>query len=130
MIAGRKEEEPMRIIATIVAAATIAAATITGTAFAHHGWDAYDAAKQQKVTGTIAELKWEQPHAVLFVTVAGKKQEIWLSPLQRMVDRGLQKDALKAGKTVTVDAQPHSQRDNEWKALAITVDGKDFNLMR
>jgi hypothetical protein len=119
----------MRIIATIAAVA-VAATAITGTALAHHGWDAYDAAKQQKVTGTISELKWEQPHAVLFVTVAGKKQEVWLSPLQRMVDRGLQKEALKVGKTVTVDVQPHSQRANEWKALAITVDGKDFNLMR
>jgi len=47
-----------------------------------------------------------------------------------MVDRGLQKEALKVGKTVTVNAQPHSERANEWKALAITVDGKDFNLMR
>lgn len=119
----------MRIIATIAAVA-VAATAITGTALAHHGWDAYDAAKQQKVTGTISELKWEQPHAVLFVTVAGKKQEVWLSPLQRMVDRGLQKEALKVGKTITVDVQPHSQRANEWKALAITVDGKDFNLMR
>jgi len=119
----------MRIIAMTVAAA-LSAAAITGTALAHHGWDAYDSTKQQKVTGTIAELKWEQPHAILFVTVAGKKQEVWLSPLQRMVDRGLQKEALKVGKTVTVDGQPHSQRANEWKALAITVDGKDFNLMR
>lgn len=119
----------MRIIAMTVAAA-LSAAAITGTAFAHHGWDAYDAAKQQKVTGTISELKWEQPHAILFVTVAGRKQEVWLSPLQRMVDRGLQKEALKVGKTVTVDVQPHTQRANEWKALAITVDGKDFNLMR
>ena len=119
----------MRIIAMTVAAA-LATAAITGTAFAHHGWDAYDAANQQKVTGTISELKWEQPHAILIVTVAGKKQEVWLSPLQRMVDRGLQKEALKVGKTVTVDVQPHSQRANEWKALAINVDGKDFNLMR
>lgn len=115
----------MRIIASIVAAATL-----TGTAFAHHGWDAYDEDKQQKVTGTITELKWEQPHAILFVEVGGKKQEVWLSPLQRMVDRGLQKEALSKGKTVTVDAQPHSKNANEWKALAITVDGKDFNLMR
>jgi Family of unknown function (DUF6152) len=115
----------MRIIAAIVAAATI-----TGTAFAHHGWESYDAAKQQKVTGTIAELKWEQPHAVLWVNSGGKKLEVWLSPLQRMVDRGLVKDALSTGKSVTVDAQPHTKNVNEWKALAITVDGKDYNLMR
>ena len=119
----------MRIASILLAAAT-AAVTLSGAAFAHHGWDAYDASKQQKVTGKITELKWEQPHAILFVEVGGKKQEVWLSPLQRMVDRGLQKEALAKGKTVTVDVQPHSQRANEWKALAITVDGKDFNLMR
>jgi len=119
----------MRIIALALAGA-LSTAAITGTAFAHHGWDAYDASKQQKVTGTVAELKWEQPHAILFVTVVGKRQEIWLSPLQRMVDRGLQREALSVGKTVTVDVQPHAKNANEWKALAIKVDGKDFSLMR
>lgn len=111
-------------------AALIAATAITGTASAHHGWDAYDAAKQQKVTGTIAELKWEQPHAILFVNSGGKRLEIWLSPLQRMVDRGLKREALSVGKSVTVDAQPHTENANEWKALAIQVDGADYNLMR
>ena len=113
-----------------IAVAALAALAFAGTAWAHHGWDAYDAAKQQKVTGTITELKWEQPHAILWINVKGVKQEVWLSPLQRMVDRGLQKEALSAGKTVTVEVQPHSKNAHEWKALAITVDGKDVNLMR
>lgn len=120
----------MRIIAAAVSAAALVGAAITGTAWAHHGWESYDAGKQQKVSGTIAELKWEQPHAVLWVNSGGKKLEVWLSPLQRMVDRGLTKDALSSGKTVTVDAQPHTQKVNEWKALSITVDGKAYNLMR
>ncbi len=119
----------MRIVALALAGA-LSTAALTGVAFAHHGWDAYDAAKQQKVTGKITELKWEQPHAILFVNVGGKKQEIWLSPLQRMVDRGLQREALSVGKSVTVEVQPHAKNANEWKALAITVDGKDYNLMR
>ncbi|MEY2758512.1 MAG: hypothetical protein RIR33_2290 [Pseudomonadota bacterium] len=118
----------MRFVAIIAAALSTAA--IAGTAFAHHGWDAYDEAKQQKVTGTVAELRWEQPHAVLFITVAGKRNEVWLSPLQRMIDRGLKREAMSVGKTVTVEVQPHLKNANEWKALAITVDGKDFNLMR
>ena len=84
----------------------------------------------QKVTGTIAELKWEQPHAILWVNSGGKKLEVWLSPLQRMVDRGLTKDALAVGKSVTVDAQPHTQKVNEWKAQSISVDGKTYDLMR
>jgi hypothetical protein len=113
-----------------IAAATLASLALAGTAWAHHGWESYDSSKQQKVTGTITELKWEQPHAILWIDVKGAKQEVWLSPLQRMVDRGLVKDALSAGKSVTVEVQPHTKNANEWKALAITVDGKDFNLMR
>jgi hypothetical protein len=115
----------MRIIAL-----TLAAAALSGAAWAHHGWESYDAARQQKVTGTVAELKWEQPHAILWVNHEGKRLEVWLSPLQRMVDRGLMKEALAPGKTVTVDAQPHTKNANEWKAQAITVDGKDYSLMR
>src|SRR5262245_44052711 len=120
----------MRIIAIGVIAAGLVAAPLMQTAWAHHGWSGYDASKQQKVTGKITELKWEQPHAVLWLDVGGKKTEVWLSPLQRMVDRGLSKEALSAGKTITVDAQPSLKAGGEWKALAIKVDGKDFDLMR
>jgi hypothetical protein len=115
----------MRIIAIAVAMAAL-----SGAAWAHHGWASYDSAKEQKVSGKVAELKWEQPHAVLWVDSGGKKLEVWLSPLQRMVDRGLMKEALAAGKTVTVLAQPHTQNANEWKAINITVDGKEYDLMR
>ncbi len=120
----------MRIAVAALAGLAFAGTAIAIPAWAHHGWESYDAKKQQKVTGTITELKWEQPHAILWIDVKGSKQEVWLSPLQRMVDRGLQKEALSAGKTVTVEVQPHSKNANEWKALAINVDGKDFNLMR
>ena len=98
----------------IITIAAIAAA-LTGTAWAHHGWESYDATKQQKLTGKIAELKWEQPHAILWIDSGGKKVEVWLSPLARMVDRGLNKEALSAGKTVTVEAQPSRREGGEWK---------------
>lgn len=120
----------MRIALAAIVAATLSTAGIAGAAWAHHGWESYNSAKQQKVTGTIAELKWEQPHAILWVNSGGKKLEVWLSPLQRMVDRGLTKDALAVGKSVTVDAQPHTQKVNEWKAQRIAVDGKTYDLMR
>jgi hypothetical protein len=120
----------MRIAVAALAALAFAGAAMTVPAWAHHGWDSYDASKQQKVTGTIAELKWEQPHAILWVNSGGKKLEVWLSPLQRMVDRGLNKEALSVGKTVTVEAQPSLKAGGEWKALASTVDGKNVNLMR
>lgn len=120
----------MRLALAAVVAATLSTAALAGTAFAHHGWEAYDAAKQQKVTGTIAELKWEQPHAIVWISIAGKRHEVWLSPLQRMVDRGLKKEDLSTGKTVTIEVQPHLKNANEWKALSIRVDNRDTNLMR
>ncbi len=123
-------EEAMRPALAAIVAATLSAATITGTAFAHHGWESYDSSKQQLVTGTVAELKWEQPHAVLWIMRNGQRHEVWLSPLQRMVDRGLRKEALVVGKSVTIEVQPHSQNANEWKALNITVDGAKIDLMR
>jgi hypothetical protein len=110
-------------------AALLASAGLAGAAYAHHGWSDYDATKQQKLSGAVAELKWEQPHAVLWIDQAGKKQEVWLSPLQRMVDRGLKPTALKVGTPVTVEAQPSSSQGGEWKALSITVDGKLYDLM-
>jgi hypothetical protein len=120
----------MRVIAIAAIAAGLSTAMLTGAAWAHHGWAGYDAAKQQKLTGVITELKWEQPHAILRIHAHDKKMEVWLSPLQRMVDRGLKKETLSVGKVVTVDAQPSLKAGGEWKALAIKVDGKDFDLMR
>ncbi len=120
----------MRILAKLLVAAALFAATIAGTAFAHHGWETYDSSKQQLVTGTVAELKWEQPHAVLWIMRDGQRHEVWLSPLQRMIDRGLRKEALVVGKSVTLEVQPHTQNANEWKALNITVDGAKTDLMR
>ena len=113
-----------------IAIAALASLAMAGTAWAHHGWSSYDSARQQNVTGTIAELKWAQPHAILWVNSEGKRLEVWLSPLQRMVDRGLNKEALTVGKTITVDAQPSTVNADEWKAHSITVDGKNYDLMR
>jgi hypothetical protein len=113
-----------------IVVAALVAAGLSGTAWAHHGWASYDATKEQKVTGKITELKWEQPHAILWVDSGGKKLEVWLSPLQRMVDRGLRKEALATGKTVTVLAQPSTVNASEWKAINISVDGKEYDLMR
>jgi len=64
------------------------------------------------------------------VNSGGKRLEVWLSPLQRMVDRGRSKDALSIDKTVTVDAQPHTKNVNEWKAQSVMLDGTTYDLMR
>jgi hypothetical protein len=102
----------------------------TGAAYAHHGWSTYDEAKQTKLTLPVEKVSFGNPHAEMWSTRDGKPVYVILSPPARMVERGLTSKDLTVGKTVTVDVQPSTSSQGEWKALAITVDGKTVNLMR
>ncbi len=113
-----------------VTALSVLAALAASPALAHHGWSTYDPARQQSVSGKVVELKWQQPHAVVWIERDGERHEVWLSPLNRMLSRGLQPEALSNGVTITVDAQPRKTDASEWKAQAITVGDKTFDLMR
>jgi hypothetical protein len=97
-------------------------------AYAHHGWSSYDASKTVKITGKLDEVKWENPHAMAYITHDGKKAEIYLAPISRMVARGLQKEALAIGKTVALEAYPSTANANEFRAERITVDGKTVEM--
>lgn len=113
-----------------VTAFSLIAALAAAPASAHHGWSTYEATEQQSVTGNIVDLQWQQPHAIVWIERDGEKLEVWLSPLNRMLSRGLQPEALANGVTITVDAQPNKSDGSEWKAQAITVGDKTFDLMR
>jgi hypothetical protein len=115
----------MRILATAIAAAMLAA-----PAWAHHGWDSYDTAKQTKLTVKIEKAAIGNPHAEIWAQHDGKPAYIILSPPGRMFDRGLKAEMLPVGKTVTVEVQPSTVNVGEWKAINIVVDGKNYNLMR
>lgn len=113
-----------------IVAAALAAVMLSGTAWAHHGWDSYDVAKQTKLTVKIEKAAVGNPHAELWAKVDGKPAYIILSPPGRMQDRGLTAEMLPVGKTVTVEVQPSKVNAGEWKAINITVDGKEYSLMR
>lgn len=116
----------MRILAAAFAAVMLS----SGAAYAHHGWDSYDTKKQTKLTLKVEKAAVGNPHAELWSTYEGKPIYVILSPPGRMMDRGLKADMLPVGKTVIVDAQPSTETAGEWKAISITVDGKNYDLMR
>lgn len=120
----------MRILAAALTAVMLSGAAMSSQAWAHHGWDSYDTAKQTKLTVKIEKAAVGNPHAELWSTHEGKPIYIILSPPGRMMDRGLKADMLPVGKTVIVDAQPSTVTTGEWKAINITVDGKEYSLMR
>ena len=109
-------------------ALAIAAALLPGAAWAHHGWSSYDAAKTVKITAPIDKLEWGNPHSMIWLKQDGVQKEIYLAPISRMMTRGLEPDALKAGKSVTIEAYASTANNNEMRAERITVDGKTFEL--
>ena len=63
-------------------------ASLTGAAFAHHGWGSYDATHPVTVTGPIMTTKFENPHATITVRGSDKVWTVTLAPVSRMSSRG------------------------------------------
>jgi hypothetical protein len=110
-----------RLILSAVLAVPVAA-------LAHHGWSEYDSAKELKLTGKIVDAGYEHPHGHVRLEAPGKTWEVVLAPPSRMERRGLEKDALKPGATVTVIGYPNRNKPEEMRAERILVNGKTVEL--
>jgi hypothetical protein len=108
----------------------IAAALIltTSTAIAHHGWSEYDASQTLTLTGKILESGYEHPHGHIRLETSGKTWHVVLAPPTRMENRGLPKEALKVGNTVTVVGYPNRGKSDEMRAERITAQEKTVEL--
>ena len=102
-------------------------------AWAHHGWSGYDESKDITLTGVVREATWANPHGTLRVQVDKGQGKVWtttLAPVSRMEDRGMTKNSVKVGSTVTVIGKASKTRGDEIKAERIVVDGKTTELRR
>lgn len=98
------------------------------TAWAHHGWSSYDAEKTIKAEVPLAEVRYRNPHAEVEIDYQGKRWQVILAPVSRMESRGLSKDGLAAGKSVTIEGYPRKDGTPEIRAERITVNGKVIEL--
>jgi hypothetical protein len=114
----------MRSMPVLLSAAMLAAAPV----HAHHGWSEYDSNNVLTLTGTIQESGYEHPHGHIRLAVPGKVWTVTLAPPSRMENRGLPKDALKAGNEATVVGYPNRTNPSEMRAERITVGGKTVEL--
>ena len=101
---------------------------LPGIALAHHGWSGYDDSRTLTLTGVIRAAGYEHPHGFVRLDTPGKTWLAVLAPPSRMERRGLAREALTAGKTVTVVGYPNRQDPSEMRAEQITVDGKTTEL--
>ena len=108
-----------------VAAALAFAAT---PALAHHGWSEYDSSQALTLTGKIELSGYEHPHGFVKLSSGGKTWTAVLAPPSRMDNRGLSRDLLKPGTTVTIVGYPNRSKPDEMRAERITVDGRTVEL--
>jgi len=108
--------------------ALLAAAALAGAASAHHGWSEYDSNQELKLTGKIVESGYEHPHGHVKLEAAGKTWLCVLAPPTRMENRGLSRDMLKVGNTVTIVGYPNRNKPEEMRAERVIVQGKTVEL--
>ena len=113
-------------IKTLVFALLLAAAN--ATAWAHHGWSSYDAEKSIKIEAQVTDVQYRNPHAELDVLHEGSTWDVILAPIARMESRGLSREDLAVGKTITIEGYPRRDGTHEIRAERISVDGKTIEL--
>jgi hypothetical protein len=121
---------------TLILAAAFSsfAALAAAPAAAHHGWSEYDSDKLLKVTGKVLDSGYEHPHGHARVETvsgdakAGKTWNVILAPPSRMERRGLGKEMLKPGASVTVEGYANRTKPEEMRAERIIVNGKTIEL--
>lgn len=121
-----------KLITFLVLVASLSLAA--GSLFAHHGRGAtYDGDKEIKLTGTLTELAWRNPHVAIYMDVkdAGGKVVNWAfesSNTSTMSREGWSRNILKIGQQITVTFNP--SRAGAPVGIVRTVTLADGTLIR
>lgn len=102
----------------LLAAALLFAAV---PAVAHHGWSDYDGDHPLTLKGRIQSASYENPHATITLDAAGKRYTVVLAPVSRMEARGASREAVAAGRDVTVVGYASKTHAGEVRAERIVI---------
>jgi hypothetical protein len=95
-------------LARLVCFLALAALSVPASAFAHHGYSAYDMTKIRSAKATITSFELANPHSSITcdITNADGKVEHWSietgAPMRGMRAAGFTQDTLKPGDVVTI----------------------------
>lgn len=118
----------MRKIFVLASAAIALMIAATGVAVAHHGWSSYDVGQVLKPTAVVLESRWASPHGSIIIERNDERWDVVLAPVARMEARGLTRDDIAVGKTVTVEGYPRRDGAREMRAERIIVGDKTVEL--
>jgi uncharacterized protein DUF6152 len=101
-------------------------------AFAHHAYTAeFDTTKPVKLTGVLSKVEWSNPHIWIYLDVKDDKGNVtnWgfsASPPGMLTRRGITKNSLKIGETLTVSGHRAKDGSNNASGNVVTfADGRD-----
>lgn len=97
-------------------------------ALAHHGWSSYDAERVMKPSTQVLESSWGSPHGSLVIAIGDQTWDVVLAPVSRMEARGLAREDIAVGRTVTVEGYPRRDGTREMRVERITAGGKTVEL--
>lgn len=113
-----------RFMGILVATITAAAVTIA----AHHSFSAeYDFNRPLKLKGKVTQMKWANPHAWIYIDVAGKdgKVENWAwetGGANALYRRGWRREDLAAGTVLVIDGYQARNGSKTANATSITFE--------
>jgi hypothetical protein len=115
----------------ILSLALILLVVITARGVAHHSFAAeYDEKKTIKLQGKVTEMKWANPHAWIYMDVAGADGKVvnWAfetGGANALFRRGWRKEDLPVGTVLIIDGWQARNGSNTANARSITFhDGK------
>ena len=108
----------------------IALAALSAPAWVHHSGAMFDRSKEMKITGTVSDFQWTNPHASFKVDVLGSdgKTETWsieMNGPNNLIRAGWKRTTIKPGDKVTVTINPlRDGRPGGWYLGITLADGK------
>lgn len=100
----------MQGIRTLALAGVVAAAGLTTATRAHHSFSAeFDIDSPVKLTGTVTEMKWSNPHTWIYIDVVDDDGNVvnWALETPRaanmLIRNGWRREDLPAGRVITVE---------------------------
>jgi hypothetical protein len=103
---------------------------LSAPAYVHHSGAMFDRSKEIKITGTVSQFSWTNPHASFKVDVvnAAGKVETWAIEMNgpnNLMRSGWRRTTLKVGDKVTVTVNPlRDGRPGGWYVGITLPDGK------
>lgn len=113
-----------------LAAAGLALLLCAAPAWVHHSGAMFDRTKEIRISGTVAEFQWTNPHASFKVDVLGAdgRAETWsieMNGPNNLIRAGWKRTTIKPGDKVTVTINPlRDGRPGGWYLGITLADGR------